>query len=91
MAERLFPHMLFLQDYKDDNHKPEMAIALTDFSALCGFAQRKEIVDSLKRLPELGECLGINMDDLLNDCDYAGSQVRSANNLVFVGQFFCST
>lgn len=23
--------------YKDANHKPEMAIALTDFRALCGF------------------------------------------------------
>lgn len=23
--------------YKDDNHKPEMALALTEFEALCGF------------------------------------------------------
>lgn len=23
--------------YKDDNHKPEMALALTEFQALCGF------------------------------------------------------
>lgn len=23
--------------YKDDNHKPEMALALTKFEALCGF------------------------------------------------------
>lgn len=23
--------------YKDPNHKPEMAIALTEFKALCGF------------------------------------------------------
>lgn len=23
--------------YKDDNHKPEMALALTNFEALCGF------------------------------------------------------
>lgn len=23
--------------YKDGNHKPEMALALTDFEALCGF------------------------------------------------------
>jgi mannose-6-phosphate isomerase len=23
--------------YKDDNHKPEMALALTDFETLCSF------------------------------------------------------
>lgn len=23
--------------YKDDNHKPEMALAITEFEALCGF------------------------------------------------------
>lgn len=23
--------------YKDDNHKPEMALAITQFEALCGF------------------------------------------------------
>lgn len=51
-----------------------MAIALTEFSALCGFARRQEIVDNLRRLPELGDCLGVSMEDLLNDCDYLGSQ-----------------
>ncbi len=25
------------RNYKDDNHKPEMIFALTDFEALCGF------------------------------------------------------
>ena len=29
--------------YKDANHKPEMAIALTDFQALCGFRPVQEI------------------------------------------------
>ena len=66
---------MLLQAYKDDNHKPEMAIALTEFSALCGFARRQEIVDNLRRLPELGDCLGVSMEDLLNDCGYLGSQV----------------
>lgn len=27
--------------YKDDNHKPEMALALTGFEALCGFISSK--------------------------------------------------
>ncbi|CAI9753486.1 unnamed protein product [Fraxinus pennsylvanica] len=26
--------------YKDDNHKPEIALALTEFEALCGFIRR---------------------------------------------------
>jgi hypothetical protein len=31
-------HALRPSTYKDDNHKPEMAIAITEFRALCGFA-----------------------------------------------------
>lgn len=27
--------------YKDENHKPEMALALTEFEALCGFISSK--------------------------------------------------
>lgn len=30
-------HKLQPSVYKDDNHKPEMALAVTDFEALCGF------------------------------------------------------
>jgi len=30
--------------YKDDNHKPEMAIALTEFEMLCGFRRISEIL-----------------------------------------------
>lgn len=27
--------------YKDPNHKPEMAVAITEFKALCGFISTK--------------------------------------------------
>ena len=30
-------HKLLPGVYKDDNHKPEMALAITEFEALCGF------------------------------------------------------
>lgn len=30
-------HKLMPNYYKDDNHKPEMALAITHFQALCGF------------------------------------------------------
>ena len=36
LAEAL--HARRPETYKDDNHKPEMAIAVTHFRALCGFA-----------------------------------------------------
>ena len=31
--------------YKDDSHKPEILIALTDFEALCGFRPRAELLE----------------------------------------------
>ncbi len=47
-----------LQVYKDANHKPEMAIAITDFEALCGFVPHHELTEALKEVPELREVVG---------------------------------
>ena len=33
--------------YVDDNHKPELAVALTPFETLCGFRPKQEIVKFL--------------------------------------------
>uniref|UniRef100_A0A182SBB7 mannose-6-phosphate isomerase n=1 Tax=Anopheles maculatus TaxID=74869 RepID=A0A182SBB7_9DIPT len=55
-AEKL--HRQFPDIYKDPNHKPELAIALTDFQALCGFRPYAEIDDVLKKSLELQELLG---------------------------------
>ncbi|KAI5122267.1 hypothetical protein M0805_002348 [Coniferiporia weirii] len=38
--------------YKDANHKPEMAIALTPFTALCGFLPLSQIAVFLSSTPE---------------------------------------
>lgn len=38
--------------YKDDNHKPELIVALTDFYALRGFRPLTEIADLLQATPE---------------------------------------
>ncbi|KAL1712860.1 RmlC-like cupin domain-containing protein [Schizophyllum commune] len=38
--------------YKDPNHKPEMALALTPFKAMCGFLPLDKITDHLKTTPE---------------------------------------
>ena len=44
--------------YKDPNHKPEMAIALTPFEALCGFRPVSEIQYYLGYYPELSIIVG---------------------------------
>lgn len=38
------------RNYKDDNHKPEMLYALTDFVALSGFRQPAQIINDLRKL-----------------------------------------
>ncbi len=41
------------RNYKDDNHKPEVHIALTDFWMLHGFRPLEEIAGILRAVPEL--------------------------------------
>uniref|UniRef100_A0AC35UEH5 Mannose-6-phosphate isomerase n=1 Tax=Rhabditophanes sp. KR3021 TaxID=114890 RepID=A0AC35UEH5_9BILA len=52
-------HRIKPNEYPDDNHKPEMAIALTDFELLCGFKLAEDIKTTLFRLPELLEALDV--------------------------------
>ncbi|XP_009591548.1 mannose-6-phosphate isomerase 1-like [Nicotiana tomentosiformis] len=44
--------------YKDDNHKPEMALALTEFEALCGFISLEELKMIVQTVPEIIEVVG---------------------------------
>lgn len=44
-------------NYPDDNHKPEMAIALSDFELLCGFQKPHGILSNVKAHKELLELL----------------------------------
>ncbi|KZC09457.1 PREDICTED: mannose-6-phosphate isomerase [Dufourea novaeangliae] len=55
-AEEL--HQQYPTIYKDANHKPELAIALTPFEALCGFRPIREIKELLEILPELRAVIG---------------------------------
>ena len=43
----------FVKKFTDPNHKPEMALAITPFQALCGFRPLSEIANILKNTPEL--------------------------------------
>lgn len=60
-AERL--HAERPDIYKDPNHKPELAIALTPFLALCGFRPYVEIQTVLKTYPEMSKLIG---DDVVS-------------------------
>ena len=46
------------KNYPDDNHKPEMAIAITPFDGLCGFRPLKEISHFLQTVPSLRQLVG---------------------------------
>ena len=60
--------------YPDDNHKPEMAIALTNFEAFCGFRPLLEIVQNLQNIPEFAAVVGKeSADRLIKVCENDGS------------------
>lgn len=46
------------KNYPDDNHKPEMAIAVTDFEGFCGFKPLEELKITLQSVPELNQLVG---------------------------------
>lgn len=56
LAEEL--HKRDSKNYPDDNHKPEMTIAITDFDGLCGFRPLAEIAHFLKNIPSLRGLVG---------------------------------
>ena len=45
------------RNYKDDNHKPEIGVALTEFWMLHGFRPLEQIARALDEIPELGELM----------------------------------
>lgn len=56
LAEKL--HARDPKNYPDDNHKPEMTIAITPFEGLCGFRPLDEIAHFLENIPALRELVG---------------------------------
>ena len=56
LAERL--HAKDSEHYPDDNHKPEMTIAITPFEGLCGFRPLAEIAHFLQNVPTLRKLVG---------------------------------
>jgi len=56
LAEQL--HKKDSKNYPDDNHKPEMTIAITPFDGLCGFRPLAEISNFLDTVPSLRALIG---------------------------------
>jgi mannose-6-phosphate isomerase len=47
------------RNYKDDNHKPEIGVALTEFWMLHGFRPLEEIAETLRKAPELASLMPV--------------------------------
>nr|CAB3464412.1 unnamed protein product [Digitaria exilis] len=83
LAEEL--HALRPSIYKDDNHKPEMAIAITKFRVLYGFAGMEELKDILRTVPEVEELVGHeHAGKLMSLKDYdEGNEIKSSLQTAF--------
>lgn len=57
-------HSSFPSVYLDDNHKPEIAVALTEFEVLCGFRDTLETLLLLESFPETLPIFGISRESL---------------------------
>ncbi|XP_071951013.1 mannose-6-phosphate isomerase-like [Antedon mediterranea] len=86
-AEKLFKERP--DKYPDDNHKPEMALALTPFEGFCGFRPINETVRFLQDIPELNAVVGADNAKTLIDTFNAGGDVsktcQSALKSCFTG------
>ncbi|XP_064455928.1 mannose-6-phosphate isomerase-like [Ornithodoros turicata] len=65
LAEEL--HKASPEHYPDSNHKPEIAVALTEFEALCNFRPLSEINRFTREIAELRSLLGSDAEGPLQD------------------------
>lgn len=95
-AEELFATRPDL--YKDPNHKPEMACALTEFEALLGFERLETIVGHVDKTPELRALVEVDggdkgkkaIADLLEACKSKDEAMRKAALKQFFALFMAS-
>ncbi len=59
------------RNYKDDNHKPEIMVALSEFWLLHGFLSKDKLVERLRNTPEF-----VNMLSVFNEAGYFGLYKR---------------
>ncbi|PSR87821.1 Mannose-6-phosphate isomerase [Actinidia chinensis var. chinensis] len=71
-----FLHQTRPDVFKDGNHKPEMALALTEFEALCGFISLEELKDVLQNVPEIAEVVGSAYTNQVLDINYQDGEEK---------------
>ncbi|KAH7649969.1 mannose-phosphate isomerase [Cryptosporidium bovis] len=70
--------------YPDDNHKPEIAIALTEFEAFCGFQTTPSIISNIKEYPEIHDLFGYDGVDNSEPVEDPNFEIRKE---LFVNTF----
>merc|ERR1712230_130496 len=90
LAEQL--HQRDGKNYPDDNHKPEMTIAITPFDGLCGFRPLAEIVHFLKSVPSsrqlVGEQAAKNFEDTVKGQETSTDETQAKKNKAALQQAF---
>jgi len=66
------------EHYPDDNHKPELAVALDALTALMGFKPFSGILETLERYPELVSFVGREIVDRAKQAEHAASRQQKA-------------
>lgn len=66
------------KNYKDPNHKPEMAIALTDFECFCNFCPKSELIANLSIYKSIGELVSAELFKKLDDAEENSEQAKDA-------------
>ncbi|CAM1509394.1 Fc.00g031330.m01.CDS01 [Cosmosporella sp. VM-42] len=86
LAEQL--HARDPKNYPDDNHKPEMAIAITPFEGLCGFRPLGEISHFLENLEPLRRLVGEEVaGEFKKAVEEGGEEVTDAKKAVLKKAF----
>jgi mannose-6-phosphate isomerase len=66
------------EHYPDDNHKPELAVALDSLTALVGFKPFPHVLRALERYPELADFVGAEVVDGARDAREAPPQEQQS-------------
>lgn len=91
LAEKL--HAKDSSNYPDDNHKPEMTIAITPFDGLCGFRPLAEISHFLGTVPSLRKLVGDEAASKFQDAiksEYGPNSEAARTNKAALQQVFTS-
>ncbi|XP_074267110.1 mannose-6-phosphate isomerase 1-like [Silene latifolia] len=67
LAKKL--HFRYPNVYTDGNHKPEMALAITEFEVLCGFVGLKDLQNILDSVPEISQLVDSDVVDRIANID----------------------